>query len=121
MSTTIQKYDGFTDRDDVARQFQVGTGNAWSKSNPFKIADDFPTDEEIIFAFYDTPDYEGYAFVLYQREGKLFEVTGYHCSCMGLEDQWIPEETTWDALAIRKPSRYGSPEAIIEEAKRHIR
>ena len=52
----------------------------------------------ILYASYDCEGYEGSAFVLFERAGQLYEVHGGHCSCMGLEDQWDPEETTVDAL-----------------------
>lgn len=58
-------------------------------------------DEEVLLAIYDTPGYEGHAFVLFERDGKLFEVHGGHCSCCGLEGQWEPEETSWAAIAMR--------------------
>lgn len=64
---------------------------------------------EILLASYGTPNYEGYAFVLFQRDGKLWEVNGSHCSCYGLEGQWEPEETTLDALRHRvKDGNLGS-------------
>lgn len=56
---------------------------------------------KILLASYGTPSYEGYAFVLFERDGKLYEVNGSHCSCYGLEGQWDPEETTVDALRCR--------------------
>lgn len=56
---------------------------------------------EILLASYGTPSYEGYAFVLFKRDGKLWEVNGSHCSCYGLENQWEPEETTVNALRHR--------------------
>ena len=56
---------------------------------------------EILLASYGTPSYEGYAFVLFRRDGKLWEVNGSHCSCYGLEGQWEPEETTVEALRRR--------------------
>lgn len=74
-------------------------GNWSSKSdmcNDFGI--DLGEDVHIIIASYDTPEYEGYAFVLYEQNGKLYEVNGSHCSCFGLEDQWEPEETTIQAI-----------------------
>lgn len=42
---------------------------------------------EVLLASYGTPDYEGYAFVLFLRDGKLWEVNASHCSCYGLEGQ----------------------------------
>lgn len=62
----------------------------------------FPTEDELLFASYGGASYEGDAFVIYERDGKLYEVHGGHCSCYGLEGQWEPEETTWAALAARK-------------------
>lgn len=60
-----------------------------------------PTDEEVVFGVYELGDYEGEAFVLYVKDGRLFEVHGGHCSCYGLEGQWDPEETTLEALRLR--------------------
>jgi len=59
------------------------------------------------FAAYSTPAYEGYALVVFERDGLLWEVNGSHCSCMGLEGQWQPEETSWGALKTRDGISYG--------------
>lgn len=56
---------------------------------------------EIIYANYNNEGYEGDAFVLFRRGGKLFESNGEHCSCYGLEGQWSPEETSLEALRLR--------------------
>lgn len=58
-------------------------------------------DANVLLASYGTPSYEGYAFVLFERAGKLYEVNASHCSCYGLEGQWEPEETTIDELRHR--------------------
>jgi len=55
----------------------------------------------ILFASYGTDNYSGDAFVLFERDGKLYEVNGSHCSCFGLEGQFEPEETTLKALEMR--------------------
>lgn len=55
----------------------------------------------ILLASYEYECYEGSAFVLFERDGKLYEVNGSHCSCYGLEGQWEPEETTSEALLNR--------------------
>jgi|SRR6478609_1240888 len=55
----------------------------------------------IIFAFYTDEDYSGEAFVLFEKEGRLYEVNGSHCSCYGLEDQWEPSETSLEELKYR--------------------
>jgi len=61
----------------------------------------------ILVAWYGQEDYEGTAFVLFEKDGKLYEVNGSHCSCMGLEEQWEPEETTVEALMHRVDNGYG--------------
>ena len=58
-------------------------------------------DYNILFASYGTPSYEGYAWVLFEQNGKLFEVEGSHCSCYGLEGQFEPNETFLDVLEHR--------------------
>jgi hypothetical protein len=87
---------------DVLTEFD---GTRWSA---YREDDAIPVDEkpefkgaEILLASYGTPSYEGYAFVLFRRDGKLYEVNGSHCSCYQLEGQWEPEETTVDALRHR--------------------
>lgn len=51
-----------------------------------------------VFASYDCEDYDGYATVIFIQHGKFWEVHGSHCSCFGLEDQWEPEETSFEVL-----------------------
>lgn len=60
----------------------------------------------VLLAWYGYGSYCGDAFVLFEKTGKLYEVDGSHCSCFGLEGQWSPEETSWEALAKR--NFYGS-------------
>lgn len=84
-------FGGFSDVEDMKKEFE-------------EKGEDFPTEEEILFASYEGGSYEGDAFVLFERDGKLFENHGSHCSCYGLEGQWGPEETSWEALAIRPKS-----------------
>lgn len=55
----------------------------------------------ILLAAYNTPWYEGYGFVLFEENGMLYEVNASHCSCHGLEGQWVPEETSVEALIHR--------------------
>ena len=63
-------------------------------------------DEHILFAAYSAENYEGHAFVVFQQDGRLYEVHAYHCSCNGLEQSWCPEETTWAELKMRKLSDF---------------
>jgi hypothetical protein len=75
---------------------------------------------EVLFASYEYADYEGDAFVLFRKDGKLYEVNGSHCSCYELQGQWEPEETSIEALWHRLKegnlgnSRYG-PNAFALE------
>ena len=57
---------------------------------------------KVLLAWYGYGDYCGSSLVIFERDGKLYEVNGSHCSCSGLEEQWKPEETSWAALAKRK-------------------
>jgi hypothetical protein len=89
--------------EDVFRDFD-GTRWAAYSENP----DPTPSAEkpqfkgaEILLASYGHYSYKGYAFVLFRRDGKLWEINGSHCSCYGLEGQWEPEETTVESLRHR--------------------
>jgi hypothetical protein len=88
---SVAKYFGlFKSIEDVREEFKVEADAP------------FPSDENIVVAGYDYESYEGEAWVLYKNDdGNLYEVNGSHCSCHGLEGQWEPEATSWDALAIR--------------------
>lgn len=109
------KYTGFEDFDDMRRQF-VGYNGILSS------IDVKPS--EVLLAVYIQESYEGAAFVLYRRNGVLYEVNGSHCSCYGLEGQWKPEETSWAALLMRNKDyvlRYGTYERIQKMAARATR
>lgn len=57
---------------------------------------------EVLFHEYATGSYDGSAFTLFRdKQGRLMECNGSHCSCMGLEDQWKPEPTFKEALLKR--------------------
>ncbi|QNS40206.1 hypothetical protein H0S70_07275 [Chryseobacterium manosquense] len=57
--------------------------------------------KNILFASYGNENYEGDAWVLFEENGKLYEVNGGHCSCYGLEGQFDPEETNLEAIRFR--------------------
>ena len=57
--------------------------------------------KNILFASYGLGNYSGDAFVLFEENGKLFEINAGHCSCYGLEDQWTPEEVCLPELEQR--------------------
>ena len=58
-------------------------------------------DIKILFASYSYENYSGDAFVLFSKDGELFEVNGSHCSCYGLEYQWSPEPVVLKELEHR--------------------
>lgn len=94
----------------------------WKDSGVEGMMDDFGIDGaaldgvKILLASYTYEDYEGDAFVLFEKDGKLYEVNGSHCSCYGLSEngrgddnnvtQWEPEETTIEALRHRLEHGY---------------
>lgn len=81
-------FEGFVSIDDVFSEFNA--------------PEEDQEGVEIIYAVYERGDYEGSAFVLFRKGGKLFEVNGSHCSCNGLEECWGPEETSIEALRKRE-------------------
>lgn len=76
---------GFSDKEDIARQFNV------------VLSDNM----NILFAEYSSDNYEGSATVIYEQNGQLFEVHGSHCSCYGLEGQFSPEECSVEDILHR--------------------
>ena len=81
-------YSGdFEDENDVISAFELDTNEL---NGAF-----------ILLAWYGGGGYDGSAFVLFERGGKLYEVNGSHCSCNGLEECWDPEETNVKALLHR--------------------
>jgi len=75
----------------------------------------------ILFALVDYPDYEGLAYYVLQEKatGKLFDVSGSHCSCHGFEGQFEPQET--DIRAIEKYEFYRLEDHNNEEVKLRIK
>jgi hypothetical protein len=61
----------------------------------------------VVFAGYECPGHEGYADIIFVREGKFYHVQGSHCSCYGLENQWLPEEMPLLALRHIVETGYG--------------
>lgn len=65
-----------------------------------------PVPDQVIFAEYNTPAYEGYANVIYRNGDRFYWAYGSHCSCYGLEGQWDPEE--YDARSMIDVMRRGN-------------
>lgn len=94
----------FSGKNDVYAEFSGIYELKYEKFAFQKLSDDLKDwykNSKILFAWYGYGDYDGSAFVLIERDGKLYEVNGSHCSCFGLEDQWDPEETSVAALRHR--------------------
>jgi hypothetical protein len=84
--------ENFSNLDDVLQEFQISEKEVEGIN--------------VLLAIYTYEDYDGSAFVLFERNGVLYEVNGGHCSCYGLEGQWEPEETSVEALRHRIENGY---------------
>lgn len=88
--------------DDVIRDFFNLNYGENVEEELLKLKQNPPfNDMVVIVAWYTYEDYYGDAYVLYTSGGKLYEVTGGHCSCNGLEGQWEPEEVSVEYLTHR--------------------
>lgn len=89
----------FDSKHDVLTSF---AGERWDwdeeKENEFVEKN---KDINILFASYGCANYSGDAWVLFEQDGKLYEINGGHCSCYGLEGQWEPEEVSLKELEYR--------------------
>lgn len=75
----------------------------WENSTKDEILEEFDfegdrSEIEILFASYTYEYWEGEAFLIAEKENKLYEVNAYHCSCYGLEGQFDLEETSIEQL-----------------------
>ncbi len=78
---------------DVVSEFSEGCpGFQWGSSVKCIKGAPAKEPEEVLWADYETEGYDGSALVIYRQGDKVFEVSGSHCSCYGLEGQWEPEE-----------------------------
>ena len=85
----VDVYEGsFSSWEDVCREFE----------------ESIPEPDEVIFAVYDQEMYEGSADVVYRVGERFYWVSGSHCSCYGLEEQFDPEEYSAELLiaALRR-------------------
>jgi hypothetical protein len=102
MSKKVKKYFGdWSDHKDMANEWSTGRYDYDAKGYSKIQVDGMATDAEVLVAIYEYEDYSGSAYMLFKRDGKIFEVEGGHCSCYGLEDQWEPAETTWKTLEMK--------------------
>ena len=57
---------------------------------------------QIVIAILNDHGYEEDSYFLMVKSGKLYENFAGHCSCMGFEGQFQPEETTVDYLMSKQ-------------------
>lgn len=111
--------DEFKNNEDIAQQYAKWLDEE-DKAQILKTLN-----ESIVhLAYYGTGSYDGTSLVIFEHNGILYEVNASHCSCYGLEGQWAPEETSWNAIAMREfygiyESEMTVKEHIIKLAKQH--
>jgi hypothetical protein len=91
---------GFDDQADVLEQFE----------EPAAALDG----AELLYACYESYGYDGSAIVVFRKDGELFLVSGGHCSCDSLSDQWSAEPTTLEALRMFRYDSYEGWAKFIE-------
>lgn len=79
--------------------------NDWKNSTKDEILNEFEfkgdrSKIEILFASYTSGSYDGEAFLIVEKDNKIYEVNASHCSCYGLENQFELEETSIDQLVF---------------------
>lgn len=105
---------GFDSTNDIARKFNL-VSDPRTPDQAAEISSFHPLAVDVIAAVYQIDGYEGQAFIVFAKDGKLYEVNASHCSCNGLEGQWSPEETAYEALEHR--ANQGRLNDIIDWAK----
>ena len=84
----------------------------------FDVSEEDQVGVHFVYACYEAEDYEGHAGVIFLKGGRFYIVTGSHCSCHGLEDQWDPEEITLEEIRHYRKNRktpYGLDFDAVEE------
>ena len=73
----------------------------------------FPTDAEVLLAWYETPSYEGYAEIFYLREGIIYWAVAGHCSCNSLDEAYVGGQPT---TVAEQRDRLRRPHSIPADA-----
>lgn len=76
-------------------------GNLKTLKKAFGLTDAALESVEILLASYSRDALCGEAFILFKKDGQLYEVNASHDSTDGMFDQWEPEETLLAALRYR--------------------
>lgn len=93
-------FDLFKSVDDIASCFSGEFDNCGKNITQDQIRKDLK-DAKIHLAWYSDENYMGRAWVIFEKDGQLYEVHGSHCSCFRLEGQWDCEQSCWKAIAMR--------------------
>jgi len=106
---------------DLINQDPVFVGDFENESQvfgSFEVSDKEKAEYKILFASYDTPSYDGYAWGLCIKKGTadLLEFSGSHCSCYGLEGQFTPEPVVLAELQQRLTKGTFGDDAYKKEA-----
>lgn len=100
----ISDFEGIylTNKEYTAAESPYPNTVAWlERKERMNEAIDNYKDVKMLFASYGNANYSGDGWVLFEKDGELFEVHGGHCSCYGLEDQWEPEVILSEELENR--------------------
>jgi hypothetical protein len=111
----MKYFNNWSNPEDIQKDF-LDCGD-WDKG---KRLEGFPTDEEILFASYETGNYEGDALVLFMRDGKVYQNEASHCSCYGLEDGWHPSEVLPEQLLKQRGPYEDHGEETVTAWKRVV-
>lgn len=103
----MMEYEGiFVDADDVFDNFEVCEHDREGV--------------DILYATYTYENWEGDSYVLFAKDGYLYEVHASHCSCYGLEGQWEPERVddmdVYIDLLLRRDD-----ESVIQVVKKYMK
>ena len=99
-------FGDFNSVDDVAKAF--GGFSQWDEEPAKEYLEILETlnSAKVILAAYDIDGYEGSAYVVYEKDGMLYTVSGSHCSCYGLENQWSPCESALEIIQANIETNY---------------
>lgn len=115
MSSHLHRWETL---EEVAEAFSGEEWRGSDKEHAKRILETDLKDAKLLFTWYEYEDYSGDALVIYEKDGDLYEQTGSHCSCNGLEGQWGPEKTDLNALWMRNyydERKHAALKAFLEE------
>lgn len=88
-----------------------------------KLPNNFPTEDEILFASCDEDSYAGSASVYFRRGDDIYEYEASHCSCNSYhddKDNWGELKPVTKQYLINRNSSYGTKEEDKESYKEFV-